>query len=118
MPPTERGVVRVHPLVQRVVREHTPIQEERDLAVAAADALLAIWPEVERDRAYGQTLRTNATALRQTTADSHLNPAAHLVLFRTREATARPATQPAPPRPSSSCSQMSCGYLARTTPTP
>ena len=76
------GVVRVHALVQRVVREHTSPQDVHDLAVTAADAMLTIWPEVERDRAYGQTLRANVSALYHNTGDSLLASDAHVVLFR------------------------------------
>ncbi|MFK3980555.1 tetratricopeptide repeat protein [Micromonospora sp. NPDC050397] len=55
--------VRVHALVQRVVREATPPAYAAALATAAADALVEVWPAIERDRELGQILRGNATAL-------------------------------------------------------
>ncbi|WP_069766903.1 tetratricopeptide repeat protein [Streptomyces sp. LUP30] len=61
--------VRVHRLVQRATRENLIAQADLGpelfaaLADTAADALLAVWPRIERDE-LGQTLRTNADALR------------------------------------------------------
>ncbi len=57
------GTVRVHGLVQRAVREATPTEHTAMLATTAADALVEIWPDVERDRELGQLLRANAIAL-------------------------------------------------------
>ncbi|WP_405833462.1 FxSxx-COOH system tetratricopeptide repeat protein [Streptomyces sp. NBC_01176] len=62
-PADPHQAVRVHQLVQRVVRDSlTPHQYNR-LARAAADALTAVWPEIERDTTLAQVLRANATAL-------------------------------------------------------
>jgi hypothetical protein len=83
-------VLRVHALVQRVVRESTPTPQQSILAHTAADALLHLWPDIERDPAttrLGQLLRANTTALAAVTGD-HLWQAldqtadAHAVLFR------------------------------------
>jgi hypothetical protein len=67
----EDGTVRVHTLVQRAVRDATGDDQQPALAAAAADALLELWPPVERDAAHAQPLRANAAAL-QTTSRSHL----------------------------------------------
>ncbi|MEU7874950.1 FxSxx-COOH system tetratricopeptide repeat protein [Dactylosporangium sp. NPDC049140] len=57
------GVVRVHGLVQRAVREAVAGEHRRALAVTAADALLELWPAVERDAAHAQPLRAGTVAL-------------------------------------------------------
>ncbi|MEU8186366.1 tetratricopeptide repeat protein [Micromonospora carbonacea] len=77
------GRVRVHGLLQRVVREATPTAHTAGLAVTAADALQGVWPEVERDREHAQALRDNTAILH-----AHIGPllwntadGAHRVLF-------------------------------------
>ncbi|MFD0522894.1 NB-ARC domain-containing protein [Paractinoplanes durhamensis] len=89
-PDLDDQLLRVHALVQRVVRENTDEPVHAPLARAAADALIQAWPETERDTAtsrLAQLLRANATNLTAVTAD-HLwctadgTPAAHSVLFR------------------------------------
>ncbi|MEU8048125.1 FxSxx-COOH system tetratricopeptide repeat protein [Micromonospora echinofusca] len=62
------GVVRVHGLLQRVVREATSTNHTAELAVTAANALHNIWPDIERDREHAQALRANTTALHTHTA--------------------------------------------------
>ncbi|WP_433233745.1 tetratricopeptide repeat protein [Micromonospora sp. CA-248260] len=57
------GNFRVHGLLQRVVREAIPTDHIAPLAITAADALDAIWPQYERDREHAQSLRANTTAL-------------------------------------------------------
>ncbi|MEV8510205.1 NB-ARC domain-containing protein [Actinoplanes sp. NPDC051475] len=57
------STVRVHALVQRAVREATEPGRTHDLVITAADALLAIWPDSERDPATNEVLRANADAL-------------------------------------------------------
>jgi hypothetical protein len=76
--------VRVHGLLQRAVRDATTPAHRAELAAAAADALLHLWPQVERDAAHAQALRANTTALRAA-ADPLLltTDGAHPVLFRT-----------------------------------
>jgi hypothetical protein len=61
----------VHALVQRAVREATAAQHVDGLAKVAADALVDIWPEIERDPVFGQHLRANTAAL-------HANAGPHL----------------------------------------
>ncbi|MBB5112544.1 hypothetical protein FHU28_002383 [Micromonospora echinospora] len=77
------GMVRVHGLLQRVVREATPTDHTAQLAVIAADALQAIWPEIERDREHAQALRANTAVLHAQTEPLLLNPrhGAHTILF-------------------------------------
>jgi predicted transposase YbfD/YdcC len=78
---TDTDVVRVHALIQRVVRESTLSEYEHDLAGAAA-AINELWPEHEP--ASAQLLRTNVTTLHQRTG-GHLWTTADgaPVLFRT-----------------------------------
>ncbi|WP_433605706.1 tetratricopeptide repeat protein [Dactylosporangium sp. CA-139114] len=78
------GLIRVHALLQRVVREHTPAEEEHDLAVAAVDAINEVWPTQEPDAGTAQPLRANTTTLHQHT-DRHLwtTTGGHPILFRT-----------------------------------
>lgn len=78
------GTVRVHALVQRAVRESTDAADRAELAAAAADALMEIWPDPERNHALGQALRANTTALRAA-GESDLwsdRSGCHAVLFR------------------------------------
>ncbi|MFJ4503727.1 tetratricopeptide repeat protein [Streptomyces sp. NPDC088864] len=63
------GPVRLHRLVQRAAREQLPPGRFEEVVRVAADALAACWPEVEREFAVGQTLRTNAEALYELGAD-------------------------------------------------
>ncbi|MGI5240693.1 tetratricopeptide repeat protein [Dactylosporangium sp. CA-139066] len=81
----EAGLVRMHALLQRVVRENTPTEHQHGLAVAAADAIDGLWPGHEQDAATAQLLRANTTILHQHTG-THLwttTDAAHPILFRT-----------------------------------
>ncbi|SCL20256.1 Tetratricopeptide repeat-containing protein [Micromonospora pallida] len=78
------GTLRVHALVQRVVREATAESDKPLVAVTAADALWAIWPAIESDQQTAQPLRANTASLRTT---SHLylwdnDSGGHPVLFR------------------------------------
>ncbi|WJK33339.1 FxSxx-COOH system tetratricopeptide repeat protein [Solwaraspora sp. WMMA2065] len=79
---TATGTVRVHALVQRVTRDTLDPVHLAALARAAADALLAVWPEIDRDHDTTQTLRANSTALRMASGDALLQPDAHTLLFR------------------------------------
>jgi len=79
-------VVRVHALVQRATRDNTSMTDP-DLvthtAHAAADALLTLWPDIERNTALTQALRGNTDALRSTTGPALWQPdSLHEVLFR------------------------------------
>lgn len=81
-PTTETQAVHVHQLIQRATRESLPADEHDALARTAGDALVAAWPEVERDRAQAQTLRANAEALSQYAPTPLWRPGGHPVLFR------------------------------------
>ncbi|MUN41679.1 tetratricopeptide repeat protein [Actinomadura sp. NEAU-AAG5] len=81
--------IRVHQLVQRATREalaaHPDLGPELFTALAdtAADALLAVWPQAERDE-FGQILRANTTALTRAAEPALWNPdtGGHHVLFK------------------------------------
>ncbi|MET8153693.1 tetratricopeptide repeat protein [Actinoplanes sp. NPDC049668] len=65
-PDTGVTLIRVHALVQRVAAETTPSDQIQLLAHSASEALIAIWPEFERDSTttrLGQLLRANTAAL-------------------------------------------------------
>ncbi|MEU8004409.1 tetratricopeptide repeat protein [Catellatospora sp. NPDC049111] len=75
--------LRVHALIQRAAHDQTD-QAARDSAtVAAADALQAVWPEIETDPDLGQALRTNTEHLHHTNPDPlwTRQSGAHSVLF-------------------------------------
>jgi hypothetical protein len=76
--------VRVHQVVQRATRDALGPEHFARAARAAADALRAAWPQIERDPALGQALRTCAAALISCTRASGClyGPGAHPVLFR------------------------------------
>ncbi|MBE8475590.1 tetratricopeptide repeat protein [Streptomyces sp. 3R004] len=81
-PASPHQEIRVHQLIQRATRD-TLISHQRDQAArTAADALLAVWPEVERDTDLAQALRANTTALTSCAEDALYHPDAHVVLFR------------------------------------
>jgi hypothetical protein len=52
------------------------------VAARAAAALIAIWPDVERDAQLAQLLRANTAALRSAAEDALWIPEVHAVLFR------------------------------------
>ena len=76
-----RGV-RVHALIQRATLEHCDRDRPDSLARAAADAVVAVWPDVERDPQLGQALRANAAVLADRYEDALWEPDGHPVLFR------------------------------------
>ncbi|MFF3431795.1 tetratricopeptide repeat protein, partial [Streptomyces sp. NPDC002602] len=81
-PDRPHQAVRVHQLVQRATRDAlTPHQHDRT-ARTAADALIAAWPEIERDTELAQTLRTNVEALTLHAEDALYHGDAPTVLFR------------------------------------
>jgi hypothetical protein len=79
----ERAVVRVHALVQRVVRESLDDARVHDIGRIAADALYEVWPVL--DHHTGHLLRANAGALHDHAADALVQPehGVHPVLART-----------------------------------
>nr|WSX54209.1 tetratricopeptide repeat protein [Streptomyces sp. NBC_00974] len=82
-PGTPNQVVRVHQLIQRTTRDALTPQHHDQAALAAADALTAAWPDIERDTALAHTLRANATALAACAEDVLYQPHPHPVLSRT-----------------------------------
>ncbi|MER5757729.1 FxSxx-COOH system tetratricopeptide repeat protein [Streptomyces sp. NPDC002082] len=82
-PGTPQQTVRVHQLIQRAVRELLPTDRYDQLARTAADALTATWPDVERDTALAQALRTNTDALTRNASRALYQPRVHAVLYRT-----------------------------------
>jgi hypothetical protein len=84
-----RGV-QVHALVQRAVRDTftggdadtTAVREWGDLVWMAADALLALWPDIETDIDLTQALRTNAEILAGHGGHHLWRPDTHTLLFR------------------------------------
>ncbi|MFI9381298.1 tetratricopeptide repeat protein, partial [Kutzneria sp. NPDC052558] len=75
--------VQAHALVQRAVRDTIPAEQLADLAHIAADALISIWPEIDRDAALTLALRSAAGALHATTFPALWMPGGHPVLFHT-----------------------------------
>ena len=63
------ATVRVHGLVQRVVREATPATDRAATATVAADALSEAWPKVGRQPEMVQMIRANVDALSTYAAD-------------------------------------------------
>jgi NB-ARC domain/Domain of unknown function (DUF4062)/Tetratricopeptide repeat len=81
--PSERArAIRTHALVQRASLEHQPQQVLASAVVAAADALVHVWPEVERDTELGRALRENATRLTEHDPRLLWDRQGHSVLFR------------------------------------
>ncbi|AJT61768.1 hypothetical protein T261_0075 [Streptomyces lydicus] len=81
-PTSPHRAIRVHQLIQRAVRDTPPVGHIESCARAAADALMAIWPEVDRDTALAQVLRANAETLRSLAGDALWRPGPHPLLLR------------------------------------
>ncbi|MEU2588361.1 NB-ARC domain-containing protein, partial [Streptomyces avermitilis] len=81
-PTTAHHVVRIHQLVQRATRDTLTPAELDQLARTAADALMASWPDVEREAALGQGLRANTTTLTRNAEAALFQPVPHAVLYR------------------------------------
>jgi tetratricopeptide (TPR) repeat protein len=82
-PTNSYQAVRIHQLVQRAIRDSLRTDQQDQDARAAADALIDVWPEVERDTVLAQTLRANADALALHAEAALCHGEAHAVLFRT-----------------------------------
>ncbi|WP_243727604.1 FxSxx-COOH system tetratricopeptide repeat protein [Actinocrispum wychmicini] len=81
-PRASSRAIRVHALVQRVTGDALPESQLPVVVRAVADALLHVWPNVERDTVLGQVLRTNTEALIEA-GGSHLWASdVHRVCFR------------------------------------
>ncbi|MFF5447549.1 tetratricopeptide repeat protein [Streptomyces sp. NPDC012888] len=81
-PGAPHQAVRVHQLIQRATRDTLTPDQHDHAARAAADALMAAWPAVERDTDLAQSLRTNTDALIRHAADALYRPGVHAVLYR------------------------------------
>ncbi|WP_051893278.1 tetratricopeptide repeat protein, partial [Streptomyces erythrochromogenes] len=79
----DHQAVRVHQLVQRSTRDTLATHQYDITARAAADALIAVWPAVERDTALAQLFRANATTLASHAGQALYRPDAHVMLYRT-----------------------------------
>ncbi|MEU5771255.1 FxSxx-COOH system tetratricopeptide repeat protein [Streptomyces asoensis] len=77
------GLVRVHQIVQRVTRDDLTPAQYGQTARAAADALISIWPQPERDTVLAQALRACTTALAACAEAPLHRPDVHPVLSRT-----------------------------------
>ncbi|WP_235455049.1 tetratricopeptide repeat protein [Streptomyces olivochromogenes] len=82
-PDSPHHTVRVHQLLQRAIHDPLPAGQHDQLARTAADALIAAWPEVERDTALAQALRASTEALTLHAEGALYQPDVHPVLIRT-----------------------------------
>lgn len=80
--------VRVHALVQRVVREQLDPGDNQVVARAAADALLEVWPDHDAEPMLSQALRDCTSSLTRHSAQALWSPEMHPVLFRCGDSTA------------------------------
>ncbi|MEV4613085.1 tetratricopeptide repeat protein [Kitasatospora sp. NPDC049258] len=81
-PAASPQAVRVHQLIQRAVRDTLAPDRYDRLVRAAADALIAAWPDIERDTALARSLRANSDAITSHTGDALWRSDAHLLLLR------------------------------------
>ncbi|WP_228472854.1 FxSxx-COOH system tetratricopeptide repeat protein [Streptomyces cyaneochromogenes] len=82
VPATPYQAVRVHQLVQRATSDALTPDQHWQTSQSAADALAAAWPDMERDTALAQALRTNTAALAACAGEALYHPDAHEVLYR------------------------------------
>ncbi|MFI1798855.1 tetratricopeptide repeat protein [Streptomyces sp. NPDC020379] len=81
-PDIPHQAIRIHQLIQRAARDTLTSQVYDETARAAADALMAAWPDIERDSAIAQNLRANTTALTGHAEDAlYQSDGVHGVLF-------------------------------------
>ncbi|MFD8982007.1 NB-ARC domain-containing protein [Streptomyces sp. NPDC059564] len=81
-PDTPHQAVHVHQLTQRAIRDPLTSEQRDRLTRTAADALIAVWPETERNTDLVQALRANATTLTTHAEDALHQPYAHAVLYQ------------------------------------
>jgi NB-ARC domain len=74
--------VRTHALVQRATLDQLPADTLAATVRAAADAVLSMWPEIERDTSLGQALRDCTMTLKERHGAQLWAPDGHPVLFR------------------------------------
>ncbi|MEU9085447.1 tetratricopeptide repeat protein [Streptomyces sp. NPDC048357] len=75
------ATVRIHQLIQRAVREGARARL-RDLVSTAADAVMEVWPDPERDSMFALALRANAEELIGHGGGVLWEDGAHPLLFR------------------------------------
>lgn len=79
---TDGSLVRMHALVQRAVLESASTADIDAGVLTAADALLAIWPDLESSPASASTLLVNAARLVEQSSMTLFHDRAHPLLFR------------------------------------
>jgi hypothetical protein len=79
---SDGATIRVHALVQQVVRAWLEADQLAMFAGAAADALVEVWPELERDPQFIELLRANTSRLQANAGEALFTPNVHPVLFR------------------------------------
>ncbi|WP_262371484.1 tetratricopeptide repeat protein [Streptomyces sp. WAC01526] len=82
-PDAPHQALHTHQLIQRATRDTLTPDHSHQTAHAAADALLAAWPDIERDTALAQTLRANTAVLTAHSEDALYQPEIHEVLHHT-----------------------------------
>ncbi|MFF4813272.1 tetratricopeptide repeat protein [Kitasatospora sp. NPDC001309] len=85
---TPHAAVRTHQLVQRAVRDTLTPDQHHQAARAAADALMAAWPRIERNTALIQALRANTGSLAACAENALYLFHVHAVLARTGDSLA------------------------------
>ncbi|WP_215542538.1 tetratricopeptide repeat protein [Amycolatopsis sp. CA-230715] len=81
-PDSPSRAVRVHALVQRAIRDSLLPDRLAVMVRAGADAVMWVWPDIERDITLGQVLRANTDALAVAGGQYLWESGAHPVLFR------------------------------------
>ena len=82
-PADSNGLVRIHQLIQRAVREGQGGSGTPPFLILAADALVAAWPEAEPDQVHAQRLRDNASSVESLDDEQALwARGAHELFFR------------------------------------
>jgi hypothetical protein len=81
-PATPHQAIRVHQLIQRATRDTLTPDQYDQLTRTEAEALITVWPDIERDTELAQTFRANATTLARTAGDALYRLGAHVVLYR------------------------------------
>ncbi|MGW2183120.1 tetratricopeptide repeat protein [Streptomyces sp. NPDC001732] len=84
-PDTPHQAVRVHQLTQRAIRDQLPADQHDQAVRTAADALLAAWPDIERNLDLARVLRANTDALTRHSQHILWNSEGRRVLFRAGE---------------------------------
>lgn len=79
---SDGDTVRIHALVQRVLRDALDTAAQRHFARAAGGLLLAVWPDPENDPPHSAILRANTARLREYADTLLFLPSVHPVLFK------------------------------------